>query len=189
MAAFGGYRGHDDGEYGTAHGGACGACLHGPWFCNGVNVSEAFNYHSSYTEKPGGFDSGMSRGGGGGAGLRSVCRGPNVGRGLMMQPQLTTAIYPAFEILPLRMDSTEAAVMMLAIGLQESRFEHRVQLIGRSRHWWQSLNGPARGWWQFEKAGGVVGVLRHHASREYASDICELLRYPASAGPLSDCHQ
>lgn len=53
----------------------------------------------------------------------------------MMQPQLTTAIYPAFEILPLRMDSTEAAVMMLAIGLQESRFEHRVQLIGRSRHW------------------------------------------------------
>lgn len=99
-----------------------------------------------------------------------------------MQPQLTTAIYPAFEILPLRMDSTEAAVMMLAIGLQESRFEHRVQLIGRSRHWWQSLNGPARGWWQFEKAGGVVGVLRHHASREYASDICELLRYPASAG-------
>jgi len=81
MVAFGGYRGHDDGEYGTAHGGACGACLHGPWFCNGVNVSEAFNYHSSYTEKPGGFDSGMSRGGGGGAGAGQAALATTEGNG------------------------------------------------------------------------------------------------------------
>lgn len=68
MTAFGGIRGLDDGEHGAAHGGACGICLHGPWFCNGVNVSEVFNYHSSYTERPGGLDSGTNRGGGGGAG-------------------------------------------------------------------------------------------------------------------------
>jgi hypothetical protein len=50
---------------------------------------------------------------------------------------------------------------MLAIGLQESRFEHRRQ-----------IGGPARGFWQFEQGGGVRGVLRHHSSREHAQAVC-----------------
>src|SRR5690606_35531315 len=60
------------------------------------------------------------------------------------------AIWPAYALLPSRMDSDRATVMLLAIGLQESRFEHRRQ-----------IKGPARGFWQFERGGGVRGVMTH----------------------------
>lgn len=53
-----------------------------------------------------------------------------------------------------RFDSPEARVMLCAIGLQESRFRHRRQ-----------VGGPARGFWQFERGGGVAGVLNHASSR------------------------
>tara|TARA_Y100000114_G_scaffold142764_1_gene149649 strand:+ start:297 stop:722 length:426 start_codon:yes stop_codon:yes gene_type:complete len=66
-------------------------------------------------------------------------------------------------MLPARMSSREAEVQMLAIGLQESRFEHRRQ-----------IGGPARGFWQFEQGGGVRGVLRHSASREHALAVCRV---------------
>ena len=56
----------------------------------------------------------------------------------------------AFSLLPPHMDTPEAQAMLIAIGLQESRFKHRRQ-----------VNGPARGFWQFEKGGGVRGVLTH----------------------------
>jgi len=71
------------------------------------------------------------------------------------------AIAPALALLPARMNSAAAEVQMLAIGLQESRFEHRRQ-----------IGGPARGFWQFEQGGGVRGVLRHHSSREHAQAVC-----------------
>ncbi len=73
------------------------------------------------------------------------------------------AIAPALAMLPARMSSREAEVQMLAIGLQESRFEHRRQ-----------IGGPARGFWQFEQGGGVRGVLRHSASREHALAVCRV---------------
>jgi hypothetical protein len=60
-----------------------------------------------------------------------------------------------------RFDSPEARVMLLAIGLQESRFAHRRQ-----------IGGPARGLWQFERGGGVAGVLRHPSSKVLAADAC-----------------
>lgn len=72
------------------------------------------------------------------------------------------AIAPALALLPARMASPQAEVMLLAIGLQESRFTHRRQ-----------VRGPARGFWQFEQGGGVVGVLRHPASREHALRVCD----------------
>lgn len=75
---------------------------------------------------------------------------------------IAEAIVPAFQVLGERFDSREARVMLLAIGLQESRFEH-VQQIG----------GPARGWWQFERGGGVHGVLSHPRSDGYALALCE----------------
>jgi hypothetical protein len=56
----------------------------------------------------------------------------------------------ALALLPPRLDSFEARVLLLAIGMQESRFE--------ARH---HIGGPARSFWQFE-AGGVRGVLEHH---------------------------
>ena len=36
----------------------------------------------------------------------------------------------------------------------------------------QMGGGPARGLWQFERDGGVAGVLRHHRTREIAKDLC-----------------
>lgn len=72
------------------------------------------------------------------------------------------AIDPALALLPGKMDSDRARVQMLAIGLQESRFTHRRQMG----------NGPARGLWQFERGGGVKGVLEHPASAKLAREIC-----------------
>jgi hypothetical protein len=77
---------------------------------------------------------------------------------------LADMVEPAFRELPARMASDEARVMMLAIGLQESRFRHRVQMPLRPG----MPPGPARGFWQFERGGGVRGVLTHPASRDEA---------------------
>lgn len=77
------------------------------------------------------------------------------------------AITPALQILPAAMDTPEARIMLLAIGLQESRLEYRRQLKG----------GPARGLWQFEcgtqaSRGGVWGVFLHDASRYWLAQLC-----------------
>lgn len=75
---------------------------------------------------------------------------------------IEAAIEPALAFLPTKMDTAAARVLLLAIGLQESRFLYRRQLG----------NGPARGLWQFERTGGVRGVLTHPASRDYAYRVC-----------------
>lgn len=75
----------------------------------------------------------------------------------------------ALDLLPGRMDTPAARAMLLAIGLQESRFEHRRQLGP----------GPARGFFQFELGGGVRGVLEHPLTRPIIKPICEHLKYPA----------
>lgn len=74
----------------------------------------------------------------------------------------------AYAVLPKEMQSREATAMLLAIGLQESRFLHRRQLPV----------GPARGFWQFERGGGVHGVLSHPSTAEHARHALKLLRYP-----------
>lgn len=74
-----------------------------------------------------------------------------------------SAVAPALTWL--RLDSTEARLMLLAIGLQESNLEHRCQVLPGGKR------GPARGLWQFEK-GGVLGVLRHHLSAEPLRLLC-----------------
>ena len=83
------------------------------------------------------------------------------------------AIAPALALLPARMNSVAAEVQMLAIGLQESRFEHRRQ-----------IGGPAKGFWQFEQGGGVRGVLRHHSSREHAQAVCRVRNVIATEGAV-----
>lgn len=85
------------------------------------------------------------------------------------------AIEPAYLLLPDRMRSKEATAMLLAIGLQESRFEHRRQ-----------IRGPARGFWQFERGGGVAGVLSHPASRVHASNALAALHYPAAPAVIHE---
>lgn len=78
---------------------------------------------------------------------------------------IQNAINPAMALLSAGMDSPAARVMLLAIGLQESRFEHRYQVVqGRP-----GAKGPARGFWQFERGtaasrGGVWGVFLHPES-------------------------
>ena len=78
-----------------------------------------------------------------------------------------TAIDPALALLPQHMDSDKARVLLLAIGLQESRLEYRRQLP----------NGPAVSLWQFEPGskasrGGVWGVYLHHQSTELLRLLC-----------------
>lgn len=75
-------------------------------------------------------------------------------------------IGPTLELLGARYDSREAETMLVAIALQESRFVHRAQ-----------IGGPARGYWQFERGGGVRGVLRHDASKAAAAALCAALDY------------
>ena len=71
-------------------------------------------------------------------------------------------IAPALSWLGPRYASPQAETMLIAIAWQESRLEHRVQMGG----------GPARGFWQFEREGGVRGVLRHHSSKLRAIEAC-----------------
>lgn len=72
----------------------------------------------------------------------------------------------ALSLLPGRMTSPEAHAMLLAIGLQESRFDERVQ-----------IGGPAHGYWQFEKNGGTKGVLTHAGTRPVVLPLLEMLNY------------
>lgn len=80
-----------------------------------------------------------------------------------------TGIDPAMALLPSKMDSAEARVMLLAIGFQESRMQQRRQLVGNP----PTPTGPAKGLWQFERGGGVVGVMTHPATMPHARALCE----------------
>lgn len=95
---------------------------------------------------------------------------------------MTTADYvarhvlpAAFALLPPQMDSPQARAMLMAIGWQESRFSHRRQ-----------VEGPARGYWQFERDGGVVGVMRHAFTRYPAGRVLEVLGYPPERQAIYD---
>lgn len=66
--------------------------------------------------------------------------------------------------LPAIMDTPQARVQLIAIALQESRLKHRDQIVKGKK---PGVKGPALGLWQFEKGGGVRGVLRHPASRKH----------------------
>lgn len=80
------------------------------------------------------------------------------------------AISEVLCLLPSKMRSREAQVMLIAIGLQESRFKYRRQLVGKPA---QPV-GPATGYWQFEKNGGVKGVLAHPSTSKVACNLCDV---------------
>jgi hypothetical protein len=87
---------------------------------------------------------------------------------ILLDAILHKAINPALELLPAKMDSDAARVMLLAIGLQESRFEYRFQKTTDPY-----VKGPARGFWQFERAGGVMGVMNHYTTKDLAKEVCK----------------
>lgn len=72
----------------------------------------------------------------------------------------------AYSLLPTIMASDRATAMLLAIGLQESRFKHRYQIPV----------AHARGFWQFEQAG-LHGVLEHSMTADHATNVCWQLGY------------
>jgi hypothetical protein len=74
---------------------------------------------------------------------------------------LNLILVPALSILPARLDRPEARLLLIAIALQESSLAHRRQ-----------VGGPAMGLWQFERMGGVHGVLHHAATRAHAATVC-----------------
>lgn len=78
----------------------------------------------------------------------------------------THIIPAALALLPGQLSSPEARAMLLAIGCQESAFEHRRQ----------KNNGPARGFYQFERGGGVAGVLSHPLTGPLIRPVCATLR-------------
>jgi len=88
--------------------------------------------------------------------------------GLPLHRVTSDILNPALAWLPQHMDRAEARVMLLAVGLQESRFQYRVQLG----------NGPARSFWQFERGtkasrGGVWGIYLHPQSKDLLRAACE----------------
>ena len=78
----------------------------------------------------------------------------------------------AFTVLPVAMESPAAVRLLLAIGWQESRFQHRAQ-----------IGGPAKGFWQFEQMGGVRGVLVHEQTRTAVRDALRALSYRHEVTP------
>jgi hypothetical protein len=74
----------------------------------------------------------------------------------------------AYEPLPSVMASDRATAYLLAIGWHESEFKHRLQVP----------SGIARGFWQFEQSGGVVGVLGHRRTADLARSVWNALSYP-----------
>lgn len=81
------------------------------------------------------------------------------------------AINEALSLLPSKMTTRAALVQLLAIGAQESKdWAYRRQMG----------NGPARGFWQFEKNGGVKGVMEHPIKtvRDLARQVCAARNCP-----------
>lgn len=101
--------------------------------------------------------------------LARVEAGPERGEDkvILLDSILHNAINPALGLLPAKMDTEAARVMLLSIGLQESRFQYRAQKTKDPY-----IKGPARGFWQFERGGGVHGVLSHFATKSLAEGIC-----------------
>lgn len=93
---------------------------------------------------------------------------------ILLDSIVHTAIEPALARLPGKMDSEAARIMLLATGLQESRFMYRFQKLAHKPY----LKGPAKGFWQFERGGGVVGVMTHPATNEHAHKLAGLSGVP-----------
>ena len=66
-----------------------------------------------------------------------------------------------------RLANPDAHRIMLAIGLQESGFEHRRQMV----------RGPARSFYQAEPTGGFRGVITHPATRDLAREVLKRAGY------------
>ena len=85
----------------------------------------------------------------------------------MLELARTYILPAALSLLPPRMDTPLARRYVLAIALQESRFEHRRQ-----------IGGPAKSFAQFERSG-VLGLIRHPATAPHLQSAVVALKYDA----------
>jgi hypothetical protein len=92
---------------------------------------------------------------------------------ILLDAILRTAINPALGMLPVKMDSDAARVMMLTITLQEARGIDRYQKVAGD----PSAKGPARGLWENER-GGVYCVMTNPATKAHAEAVCKALKVP-----------
>lgn len=89
----------------------------------------------------------------------------------MIPTHVERAVDEALRILPAQMDTPQARVMVFAIGLQESQFEHRRQLIKKGGAL-QPI-GPAKSYWQGEVTGGMCsGIRTRDATRYWVHHLC-----------------
>jgi hypothetical protein len=94
---------------------------------------------------------------------------------VVVPPFAKEVVASALLLLPGQMHGVKAECELYAIGLQESGLQHRYQLPRNPNRPGEPLRkGPARGLWQFELGGGVVGVMTHAASKAHAERICEM---------------
>ena len=91
---------------------------------------------------------------------------------------ISEILNPGLAQLPLAMDSPKARLMLLTIGQQESKFQDRAQVLNGGG------KGPARGFWQFERGGGVKGVMNHHATTGHAFRLCQERGVPWDAAAI-----
>lgn len=87
---------------------------------------------------------------------------------------LATAINPALEDLEriAGIKPTDVARRnLVAISVKEADAKSRHQILDNP-----DSGGPARGLFQFERGGGVKGVMQHPASSEAAKKLCEFYR-------------
>lgn len=75
---------------------------------------------------------------------------------------IQTDIAQGLALLPSKMDTPAARVLLRAINLQEN--PKRLE---------QQVGGPARGDYQFESGGGVKGVMAHPSSSDAARAACQ----------------
>jgi hypothetical protein len=87
-------------------------------------------------------------------------------------------IFPAaFSLLPPDYDTPAARRLMIAIGLQESRFKARRQMG----------QGPARSFWQFERIG-VEGLLVKVDKAKTASRLADIATFLGCRPVVDDIH-
>lgn len=86
---------------------------------------------------------------------------------------LRAIVRPTLSAMGSRYRSPEAEAMLLAIAGQESGLRHRVQVNAAGK----PLAHLARGLWQFERGGGVRGVMRHSATKEACEAAAKTLLY------------
>lgn len=105
----------------------------------------------------------------------------------MTNSDILFTINSGLDLLAPSFRSKEAMLLMAAIGLQESKFLERRQLITKNGK--LVPEGPAVSFWQFEEGnpiskGGVWGVLSHFRVGPIAKAVCAKLGVSPTASAV-----